>query len=151
MSRSRRLKLLAAPLCATVVALTACGSEGIQVAKDDPAYRGAELFYQHCSGCHTFTPAGAEGSATQVSTRENKDGPNFDERAETAEDVLYAIKNGGFSSGPMPQNIVTGEEARTIAEFIAKYSGRQAERPPDPQGGNPPQTPSGAEPPEDTQ
>jgi mono/diheme cytochrome c family protein len=151
MSRSRRLKLLASPLCAIVVALAACGSEGIQVAESDPAYRGAVLFNAHCAGCHTFSVAGAEGSATQVSSRENKDGPNFDERAETAEDVLYAIENGGFSSGPMPQNIVTGEEARTIAEFVAKYSGRQAERPPDPQGGNPPQTPSGAEPPEDTQ
>ena len=115
------------------------------------AYRGAELFYLHCSGCHTFSVAGAEGSTTKVATRENKDGPNFDQRAETAGDVLYAIRNGGFSSGPMPQNIVTGEEATAIAEFIAKYSGRQAERPPDPQGGNPPQVPPGAERPEDSQ
>ena len=135
MSRSRRLQLLAAPLCAIVVALTACGSEGIQVAESDPAYRGAELFYQRCSGCHTFTPAGAEGSTFNVATRENKDGPNFDERPESVEDVLYAIQNGGFSSGPMPQNILTGEDAQAVAEFIAANSGFAAERPPNPQGG----------------
>jgi hypothetical protein len=38
--------------------------------------------------------------------------------------VLFAIRNGGFSSQPMPQNIVTGEEAQKVAEFVAEYSGR---------------------------
>ena len=133
MSRSRRLTLLAGPLCAVAVALGACGSEGITVAESDPAYRGAELFNEHCSGCHTYSPAGAEGSASKVNTRENKDGPNFNERQESAEDVLYAIQNGGFSSGPMPQNILTGEDARAVAEFIAANSGFEAESPPNPQ------------------
>ena len=58
-----------------------------------------------------------------VATRELKDGPNFNERTETEEEVLYAIRNGGFSSGPMPQNIVTGEEAEAVAAFVAEYSG----------------------------
>ncbi len=133
MSRSRRLTLPAVLLCATAVALTACGEEGIEVAKSDPAYPAAELFNEHCSGCHTFNPAGAEGSTFKVATRENKDGPNFNERKESAEDVLYAIQNGGFSSGPMPQNILTGEEAQAVAQYVAKYSGFDAERPPSPQ------------------
>ena len=64
-----------------------------------------------------------------MATRERKDGPNFDERKESAEDVLYAIENGGFSSGPMPQNIATGEEAQQIADFVAKYSGGGAATP----------------------
>jgi hypothetical protein len=50
----------------------------------------------------------------------------------------------------MPQNIVTGPEAEAVARYVAEYAGRQAERPPDPTGGNPP-TPPGAEPPPDTQ
>ena len=133
MSRSRRLALLAAPLCATVVALTACGSEGITVAESDPLYRGAVLFSQNCAGCHTYAPAGAEGSTFKVATRENKDGPNFNVRRESAEDVLYAIQNGGFSSGPMPQNILTGEDAQAVAEFIAEGSGFAADRPPVPE------------------
>ena len=37
--------------------------------------------------------------------------------------MLYAIRNGGFSSGPMPQNILTGEDAQKVAEFVAEYSG----------------------------
>ena len=55
-------------------------------------------------------------------TREYKDGPNFNQRHETANCVLYAIRNGGFSSGPMPQNIVTGPEAEALAKFISQYS-----------------------------
>ena len=133
MSRSRRLTLPAVLLCATAMALTACGEEAITVAKSDPAYPAAVLFNEKCSGCHTFNPAGAEGSTYKVATRENKDGPNFNERQESVEDVLYAIQNGGFSSGPMPQNILTGEDAQAVAEYVAKYSGFDAERPPSPQ------------------
>ena len=46
--------------------------------------------------------------------------------------MLYAIENGGFSSGPMPQDIVVGEEAEKVADFVAKYSGRDASSPPSP-------------------
>jgi mono/diheme cytochrome c family protein len=123
MARSPRRLLAAAALAAAALALGACGSEGIEVAENDPNYEGARLFNENCAGCHTLTVDGAHGSATDVGSRERKDGPNFDERKETVEDVLYAIRNGGFSSGPMPQNIVTGEEAQKVAEFVARYSG----------------------------
>jgi mono/diheme cytochrome c family protein len=115
--------MAAAALAAAALALGACGSEGIDVAENDPNYEGAVLFDENCAGCHTLTVDGAQGSATDVGSRERKDGPNFDERKESVEDVLYAIRNGGFSSGPMPQNIVTGEEAQAVAEFVARYSG----------------------------
>jgi mono/diheme cytochrome c family protein len=114
---------------AAAVALAGCGTANIQLSESDPDYEGAELFVEHCSGCHTFEAAGTEGSASKVSTRENKDGPNFNQRKESEEDVVYAIENGGFSSGPMPQNIVTGEDAQKIAAFIAKYSGPGAPKP----------------------
>ena len=105
----------------------ACGSEGIQLSKDDPDYEGAQLFVENCSGCHTLSVAGTQGSAVQANKREYKDGPNFDQREEKKEDVLYAIRNGGFSSGPMPQNILVGEDAEKVADFIAKYSGSERE------------------------
>ena len=122
-----RLGTLAA--LAAAVALTGCGTASIQLSDSDPDYEGAELFVEHCSGCHTFEAAGTEGSASKVKTRENKDGPNFNQRKESEEDVIYAIENGGFSSGPMPQNIVTGDDAQKIAAFIAKYSGPGAPKP----------------------
>jgi cytochrome c551 len=118
----RRL-LAGCALAAASLALAACGEEGIQLAKDDPNYRGAVLFNENCAGCHTLDAAGAQGSATNVGSRERKDGPNFNDRKEDVESVLYAIRNGGFSSSPMPQNLVTGEDAQAVAEFVARCSG----------------------------
>ena len=103
--------------------LAACGEEGISVPKSSPDYDGAVIFDERCSGCHTLGVAGTQGSATNVRTREYKDGPNFDQRKETVNCILYAIRNGGFSGGPMPQDIVTGAEAQKVADFVAKYSG----------------------------
>jgi cytochrome c551 len=118
---SRRLLVL--PVVTAALALGACGSEGVEVSENDPNHEGAVLFDQNCAGCHTLDVAGAQGSATDVGSRERRDGPNFNERKETVDDVLYAIENGGFSSQPMPQNILTGEDAQKVAEFVAKYSG----------------------------
>jgi mono/diheme cytochrome c family protein len=153
MRRSLRRLVLPTLLVAAALGTSACGSNEIKIPEDDPDREMAELFYQRCSGCHTFEVVGAEGSASNVGTREYKDGPSFDQRPEDAEDVLFAIRNGGFSSGPMPQNIVVGEDAERLADFVAKYSGQKAERPLDPTGGQPAggEPPPGAEPPEETQ
>ncbi len=125
------LPLLLVP-AALVVA--GCGGTKIEVARSDSLYRGAEIFNQRCAGCHTYKAADAEGSAADANGREYKDGPNFDQRKEQYNDVLYAIQNGGFSSGPMPQNIVTGREAQVVACFVATFSGTEAEQEPSPGG-----------------
>jgi mono/diheme cytochrome c family protein len=150
MSRFRRLTPPSLLLCAAALAVAGCGSHGNQLAANDPNFQGAMIFEEHCSGCHTLSAAGTEGSASDIGSREYKDGPNFNQRKETVDDVMYAIENGGFSSGPMPQNIVTGEDAKKVAQFVAKYSGSEAARPPNPQGGGAPAAP-GATQPSDTQ
>ena len=112
--------------CVAVAAVLAagCGPQSIDVARDDPNHVGATLFVERCGGCHTLGVAGTQGSTFDVTDRESVDGPNFDDRKETVEDVLFAIQNGGFSGAIMPENIVTGEEARAVAEFLAKYAGK---------------------------
>jgi mono/diheme cytochrome c family protein len=119
-----RLLCLAALALAPLAA--GCGSQGVSVAKDDPNHTGAELFAQNCAGCHTLDVAGAQGSATDVRDRERVDGPNFNTRREEVDQVLYAIRNGGFSGAIMPENIVVGEDAQKVAEFLAEYAGRDA-------------------------
>lgn len=116
--------------CACV--LGACGTQGVQIAKDSPYHRGAVLFRDHCSGCHTLSLVGAQGSATSIANRVKTNGPNFNIRKENAEQVLYAIRNGGFSGAIMPQNIVVGHEAEAVARFVAKYAGDEAESSPRP-------------------
>jgi mono/diheme cytochrome c family protein len=125
MAPSLRRPLLACGLVAVALTLGACGEHGITLAKDDPNYEGARLFNEYCAACHTLDAAGSQGSATKIHSRERKDGPNFNQRKEDRESVLYAIRNGGFSSSPMPQNLVTGPEAEKIADFVAKYSGSE--------------------------
>jgi mono/diheme cytochrome c family protein len=132
MPRPRRSVLLALAAVAAATTTVACGEQTIQLASSDPNYQGAKIFQQRCSGCHTLKVAGTEGSATDANGREYKDGPNFNQRRETKDGILYAIRNGGFSSGPMPQDIVVGEEAQKVADFVAKYSGRDASTVPTP-------------------
>ena len=126
MARRARTRMLAIAAAAGALALGGCGEEGIELAKDDPNYEGAEIFQENCSGCHTINAAGTQGSTTDPNDREYVDGPNFDTRQEKVDQVLYAIRNGGFSSGPMPQDIVVGDKAEKVARFVAENSGGEA-------------------------
>ncbi|MGZ5311721.1 MAG: c-type cytochrome [Solirubrobacterales bacterium] len=112
-------------------ALTACGSEGIDLNADasQDVEEGAQLFSERCSGCHTLKPAGAEGSANRS---QRQQGPNLDQRKVTYDDVIYAIANGGFSGAIMPQNIVVGDDAEKVARFVEEYSGTDVQDTPRP-------------------
>ncbi len=130
--RPPRLRIVVAfaAVAVATACLSACGTQGIQVSKSSPYYKGAALFLQRCSGCHTLATVGAEGSATSIKDRLRTNGPNFNFRKEQYAQVIYAIHNGGFSGAIMPQNIVVGTEAQAVAEFLAKYSGLQAPKVP---------------------
>ena len=93
---------------------------------DQTAHRGAELFYQRCSGCHSFDAANAYGSKPEGELQggERTNGPNFNVRRVSRDDALFAIRNGGFSGAIMPANIVTGKQAEKVADFLDKYSGK---------------------------
>ena len=105
-----RPALVTALAAAAAFGLVACGfgEQGISVSKDDPNYNGAVLFATHCSGCHTLSAAGTQGTGNRG---QRTQGPNLDQRTETYDDALFAIQNGGFSGAIMPQNIVVGNEA----------------------------------------
>ena len=115
--------------CALASALfSGCGGDITVPEKDQTAHRGAVLFYERCSGCHTLEAANAYGSKPegQLQGGERTNGPNFDQRKEPMDDVLFAIRNGGFSGAIMPANIVTGEDAEAVATFLNQYSGRKS-------------------------
>jgi hypothetical protein len=119
--------LIAALLAATAGSVAACGEEGISSSLTPEQRHAAQVFDERCSGCHTLSVAGTQGSATNVRTREYKDGPNFDQRKVTKNCALYAIRNGGFSSGPMPQDIAVGQDAVLLANFLAETSGSKVQ------------------------
>jgi mono/diheme cytochrome c family protein len=130
MRRPAKVILRASAVIAVSAIASACGTMGIKVPRTQAnaaIYHGAVLFSQRCSGCHTLSYAGTQGSASNVRTREITNGPNFNVRCERpVTRVLYAIENGGFSGAIMPQNVVVGQDARDVAQFVATYAGRQA-------------------------
>jgi mono/diheme cytochrome c family protein len=111
-----------------VAGLAACGSKSIEVPKSQTRlHQGAVIFNMRCSGCHTFDAAGTSGSKSkrEVKGGERTNGPNFNTRQEQKEDVLFAIRNGGFSGAIMPANIAVGDDAQKVAEFVAAYAGKK--------------------------
>jgi mono/diheme cytochrome c family protein len=125
---TRLIRILALCLLAAV-ALSACGKE-ITVSKSHPRLRaGAELFNLRCAGCHTLDAAATSGSKSkrEIKGGERTNGPNFNTRKEQKQDVLFAIRNGGFSGAIMPANIVVGDDAQKVAEFLSAYAGKGGE------------------------
>jgi mono/diheme cytochrome c family protein len=132
MRRRMTTRKIASLALAGAIALgaSACGSRSVNLDKGDQSNQqvsnGAHLFSERCSGCHTLNAAGAEGSkpTKQHGSGERTNGPNFNVRKENKDDVLFAIRNGGFSGAIMPANIVVGKDAEDIAAFLSKYAGR---------------------------
>jgi mono/diheme cytochrome c family protein len=115
---------------AVAVGATACGTRNIELDKADSQNQqvsnGAHLFQERCSGCHTINAAGAQGSkpTNDNGGGERTNGPNFNVRKENKDDILFAIRNGGFSGAIMPANVAVGSDAEDIAAFLSKYAGR---------------------------
>jgi mono/diheme cytochrome c family protein len=73
-----------------------------------------DLFSSECGVCHTLAAAGTSGQA----------GPNLDKLRPTRARVLAAIRNGGRGSGLMTPNLVLGNDATRIAQFVAQATHR---------------------------
>ena len=80
-------------------------------ATDDEAKK---TFVSTCGGCHTLADAGTKGSS----------GPNLDDLKPDAARVEAAIKNGGASGTTMPKNLLEGDEAVAVAEYVSSVAGK---------------------------
>jgi mono/diheme cytochrome c family protein len=89
---------------------------------------GRELFGQHCGLCHTLAAANAVG----------KVGPNLDVIKPSESLVLKTVQYGCLQNpapsepkqsclgqGTMPAMILTGQQARNVAKFVATVAGRE--------------------------
>lgn len=123
----RRLpgKLASAAVALTLAAVpvaSGCGGDDADEARTTPQpaepeqplspqqERGRDLFVDNCGSCHTLEAAGTQGAI----------GPDLDELRPDRERVLAAIERG---PGAMPSNLVSGQEAEQVAEFVAGTGG----------------------------
>lgn len=76
--------------------------------------RGKQLFRDTCASCHNLDAVNARGVF----------GPDLDDIGEmTPARVLGAIKNGGTGQDLMPAALLDGENARLVAEYVARVAG----------------------------
>jgi mono/diheme cytochrome c family protein len=77
---------------------------------------GRELFGERCANCHTLPAAGANA----------KVGPNLAQLRPPKALVLDAIHNGRANgNGQMAADLVEGQDAEAVAEFVAVAVGQQ--------------------------
>jgi mono/diheme cytochrome c family protein len=75
---------------------------------------GADLFVQNCGGCHTLAATQSAGTV----------GPSMDELKPDVARVVAAIEKGGTGTGKMPPKLLSGSDAKSVADFVAKAAGK---------------------------
>lgn len=116
--------------CAVVIAAiaaTGCGTTGLPDAGSGDTTRGRELFKQKCAQCHTLADAGTSGVI----------GPNLDDAFRQARtdglgdmtiqsvirsQIAYPVEDPPTGSPGMPADIVTGEDADSVALYVASVA-----------------------------
>ena len=90
----------------------AAGPGGTKLSAD--LQEGRELFNQKCATCHALEDANAVGRV----------GPDLDALAPTAALTVDAIDEGrARGQGQMPAQLLEGEEAKHVAEYIEEVAG----------------------------
>jgi cytochrome c551 len=75
---------------------------------------GQQLFKQTCATCHSLAAVNARGVT----------GPNLDEIGQvTKQRIVEAIENGGTGQGRMPPQLLQGEDAEKVGEYLAEVAG----------------------------
>lgn len=98
-----------------------CGATGVVPANSDVG-TGKALFQQKCAACHTLADAKATGTV----------GPNLDnafggpESQGFSESTVRDVVRGqiAYASPPMPQDLVTGQQADDVAAYVAQVAGK---------------------------
>jgi mono/diheme cytochrome c family protein len=80
-----------------------------------PEERGKRLFLRTCASCHSLAAVNARGVT----------GPDLDDIGQvTRQRVLSAIQRGGTGQRRMPANLLQGDDARAVAEYVSKVAAR---------------------------
>ena len=116
--------LFAAALATAAAALSGCGATGHEAIDPHAAASPAakQSFTSNCGGCHVLKDAGTQGTT----------GPNLDDAFACAEQqgfkksTIRDVIRGqiDYSTPPMPRELVKGQEADDVADYIATVAGQ---------------------------
>jgi mono/diheme cytochrome c family protein len=117
---------LVALLFAVLIPAWAISREGGDEASPEsvPAelQEGKDLFVTNCGACHTLEKAGTDGIVgPELDEILAPPSPSPPDPATIKPRVLNAIENG--IEGRMPAGILSGEQAKTVAEFVSRCAG----------------------------
>ncbi len=110
-------------LGAGVLALAGCGGDDFSSADLD---NGEQQFATLCAGCHTLEAA---------KTPPSDIGPNLDDSFRASREVGMPDEQFAgvvqrwiqIAQKPMPRDLVTGDDARDVAAYIASVAGKSPE------------------------
>ena len=109
---SRRTNLGVVAVAAALLAGGCGGGGGPATTSAGTTNSAAKLlFARNCGACHKLAAAGTEGSV----------GADLDEVGPSRGAVLRAIVEG---PGSMPPALVTGTDAQSVADYVARTAGR---------------------------
>jgi mono/diheme cytochrome c family protein len=101
--------------------LAGCGGSGVSAPGEADLANGKTQFQQKCGGCHVLADAGTSGTL----------GPNLDDAA--AGSRIEGLEQSSFEAlvrqqideadEPMPRHLVTGDDARDVAAYVASVAG----------------------------
>lgn len=92
---------------------SAGGPGGVELSAD--LKEGREAFTDNCAQCHQLEDAGAVGRV----------GPDLDVLRPVADLTVDAIAEGrARGQGQMPAELLDGEEARNVADYVQRVAGR---------------------------
>ena len=98
----------------TTLAIAGCGggNENDTAGRPNEGAAGdpKQVFANTCGGCHTLSAAGTTG----------KVGPDLDGLKPDAAEVVQAIESG---PGNMPDGLLEGAEAQSVADYVASNAG----------------------------
>jgi mono/diheme cytochrome c family protein len=122
--------------------VSGCGTVGLSEAGEGDVVQGKKLFVEGCAQCHVLADAGTQGVI----------GPNLDDAFRQARadglgestiqsvvrtQIAYPIEEPTTGQPGMPQDIFTGDDAESVAAYVASVAGLAAtgEPPADDSGG----------------
>jgi mono/diheme cytochrome c family protein len=101
--------------------LAACGGSGVSAPGQADLANGKKQFQQKCGSCHILQDAGTPGTL----------GPNLD--SAYAGSRIAGLKQSSFEAlvrqqideadPPMPRDLVSGDDARDVAAYVASVAG----------------------------